>query len=207
MSDPDPVVQIIDDDAAVRNRLGSLLDTAGIRARTHESTTAFLAIADSLPPGCIVSEISMPDIDGLELVARLKAMGLGHPVIAMSGSAEVPLVVEAVRRGAIDFLEKPIDDVVFLNIIRAAIDASPDAIRRAACVHEAERALESLSGRERQVLDRLMQGKSTKLIATELRIGPRTVEEYRANLNIKMSVSSLAALVQTASLVLNTTYR
>ena len=75
MSDPDPVVQIIDDDAAVRNRLGSLLDTAGIRARTHESTTAFLAIADSLPPGCIVSEISMPDIDGLELVARLKAMG------------------------------------------------------------------------------------------------------------------------------------
>lgn len=202
MAHPESVVQIVEDDAVFRELLESLLGEAGFQTRTHDSAGAFLAVADTLPPGCIVTDIRMPQIDGLELIARLKAMGVGHPVIVISGHGEVPLVVEAMRRGAIDFLKKPLDPVTFLDRVRWAVEAGPSAILSAARIHAARRALETLSAREYQVLERLMQGKSAKQIAVDLRISSRTVEEYRANLSIKMSVSSFSELVQVATLAL-----
>lgn len=200
MSEPESVVQIIDDDDTLRDFLGLLLERAGFRVRSHKSAVAFLAVADGLPPGCIITDIRMPDIGGLELIMRLKAMGVGHPVIVLSGHGEIPLVVETMRLGAVDFLAKPVDGVMLLDRVRSAMDASPEAIQRVLRAREARRALATLSGREREVLDGLVSGKSTKVIAAELGIGSRTVEEYRANVNVKMGVSSFSELVQVAVL-------
>jgi two-component system, LuxR family, response regulator FixJ len=200
LSEPESVVQIIDDDDTLRDFLGLLLERAGFRVRSHKSAVAFLAVADGLPPGCVITDVRMPGIGGLELIKRLKAMGVGHPVIVLSGHGEIPLVVEAMRVGAVDFLEKPIDGVMLLDRVRAAMDASPEAIQRALRAREARRTLATLSGREREVLEGLVSGKSTKVIAAELGIGSRTVEEYRANVNTKMGVSSFSELVQLAVL-------
>ncbi len=121
-------------------------------------------------------------------------------MIVLSGHGEIPLVVEAMRLGAVDFLEKPVDGVMLVDRVRSAMDASPEAIQRVLRAREARRALATLSGREREVLDGLVSGKSTKVIAAELGIGSRTVEEYRANVNVKMGVSSFSELVQVAVL-------
>lgn len=190
------VVHVVDDDLAVRNSLRFLLKSAGLEAATYASGPELLSQARELRPGCIVTDVRMPEMNGIELVRRLKALEVRHPVIVMTGHADVPLAVEAMRAGVVDFIEKPFDDEAFLGSVRAAMaqyasqgveDAEAAAVRR---------RLESLSQRERQVLDGLVEGKANKVIAYDLDISPRTVEVYRANVMTKMQARSLSELVR-----------
>jgi two-component system response regulator FixJ len=192
------VVHVIDDDADVRQSLVFLLSAAGLAVQVHESAIAFLEALPHLPAGCVVTDIRMPRMDGLELQRRLRELDAALPVIVMTGHGDVPLAVEALKAGAIDFIEKPFDDEVLLSAIRSALvrrarDSESDA--RAAAVRD---RFKKLSDREREVLDRLVAGKANKVIAYELGISPRTVEVYRANVMSKMEADSLSDLVRMA---------
>ncbi|HYD27065.1 response regulator FixJ [Brevundimonas sp.] len=192
----EPIVHVVDDDPAIRDSLAFLLDTAGLVSRTYESAAALLAYADNLAAGCIVTDVRMPDMNGLEMVRRLSEMGVRHPVIVMTGHADVPLAIEAVRAGVKDFIEKPFDDEALLTSIRAALADQAGAAEREAQDVEVRDRLASLSTRERQVLDGLVAGRANKVIAYDLEISPRTVEVYRANVMTKMQARSLSELVR-----------
>lgn len=190
------VVHVIDDDVDVRQSLAFLLSTAGLAVRVHESAVAFLAALPNAQEGCIVTDVRMPDMDGLELQRRLRANKIGLPVIVMTGHGDVALAVEAMKAGAVDFIEKPFDDEVLLGAIRSALarharDAQNEG-RRA----EIQGRLGLLSEREREVLDGLVAGKPNKIIAFDLGISARTVEVYRANVMTKMQADSLSELVR-----------
>ncbi|WP_439476799.1 response regulator FixJ [Brevundimonas sp.] len=197
----EPVVHIVDDDAAIRDSLAFLLDTANLVSRTYESAAALLAHATNLEPGCIVTDVRMPDMNGLEMVRRLAEIGVRHPVIVMTGHADVPLAIEAVRAGVRDFIEKPFDDDALVVSIRAAIANQAQAAEHAGRDTELRERLASLSSRERQVLDGLVAGQANKVIAYDLEISPRTVEVYRANVMTKMQARSLSELVRMTILV------
>ena len=190
------VVHVIDDDVGVRQSLAFLLSTAGLAVRVHESAVAFLAALPSVQGGCIVTDIRMPDMDGLELQRRLRENGIGLPVIVMTGHADVALAVEAMKAGAVDFIEKPFDDNVLLDAIHSALTRhardAESKTRRA----EIQVRLDLLSTREREVLDGLVAGKPNKIIAFDLGISARTVEVYRANVMTKMRADSLSELVR-----------
>jgi two-component system response regulator FixJ len=194
---PEPVVHVIDDDAAVRDSIAFLLESAELVARTYPSAVAFLQAAD-LAPGCIVTDVRMPEMSGIELVRRLKAAGRRDPVIVITGHADVPLAIEAMKAGVADFIEKPFDDEVLLGAIRTAVrdGGAPNQIDAEGA--EAARRLATLSVREREVLDGLVAGRANKVIAFDLGISPRTVEVYRANVMTKMGVGSLSELVRMA---------
>lgn len=192
----EPVVHIVDDDLAIRDSLAFLLDTANVVSRTYESAAALLARAASLEQGCIVTDVRMPDMNGLEMVRRLAEIGVRHPVIVMTGHADVPLAIEAVRAGVKDFIEKPFDDDALLASIRAAISDQARTAEHAGRDAELRERLASLSSRERQVLDGLVAGQANKVIAYDLEISPRTVEVYRANVMTKMQARSLSELVR-----------
>ena len=192
----EPIIHVVDDDAAVRDSLGFLLDTAGLVSRTYESAAALLAHADTLARGCIVTDVRMPDMNGLEMVRRLSEMGVRHPVIVMTGHADVPLAIEAVRAGVKDFIEKPFDDEALLASIRSALADQAGAAEREGQDVEVLERLASLSARERQVLEGLVAGRANKVIAYDLQISPRTVEVYRANVMTKMQARSLSELVR-----------
>ncbi len=188
---------IIDDDDAGREALGFLLSIEGVPFDSYPSAAAFLAVARDAR-GCVVTDVRMPDMDGLQLVRRLKTLGVTLPVIVMTGHGDVPLAVEAMKAGVIDFFEKPFDDKRILAAIRGALAHSGEGEAR-----EAERArvserIATLSGREREVLQGLLSGKANKVIALELDISPRTVEIYRANVMTKMHANSLSELVRMA---------
>lgn len=192
------VVHVIDDDVDVRQSLAFLLGAAGLTVRIHESAVAFLKALPGAEGGCIVTDIRMPDMDGLELQRHLKERGITTPVIVMTGHGDVALAVEAMKTGAVDFIEKPFEDEVLLSAIRSALsrhvkDSEREA-RRAAVLDR----MKMLSEREREVLDRLVAGKPNKVIAYELGISARTVEVYRANLMTKMQADSLSDLVRMA---------
>lgn len=195
----DRLVHIIDDDEAMRDSLMFLLDTAGLRARASDSARAFLKTIPDPALGCVVTDIRMPDMTGLDLVKTLKAAGHDYPVIVITGHGDVALAVEAMKAGVIDFIEKPFDDDTLLAAISIAFDrrnatsetANPE--RRVI----AERLTE-LSPREREVLRGVIDGKPNKVIAYDLGISPRTVEVYRANLMTKMQAASLSELVRMA---------
>jgi two-component system response regulator FixJ len=196
----DAFVCIIDDDDAMRDSLVFLLDTAGIAARAYDSAAAFLGEAPADQPACIVTDVRMPGITGTELLRRLKESGSRTPVIVMTGHGDIALAVEAMKLGAVDFIEKPFADEVLLGAVRSAIER-----RTSNAEVEAERAavaarLATLSARERQVLDGLISGNPNKTIAFDLGISPRTVEVYRANLMTKMQAGSLSDLVRMALL-------
>lgn len=197
----EPVVHIVDDDAAIRDSLAFLLDTANLVSRTYDSAEALLAHAADLEPGCIVTDVRMPDMNGLEMVRRLAEIGVRHPVIVMTGHADVPLAIEAVRAGVKDFIEKPFDDDALLASIRAALAGLVQAAEQAGRDTELRERLASLSSRERQVLDGLVAGHANKVIAYDLEISPRTVEVYRANVMTKMQARSLSELVRMTMLV------
>ncbi|BCH17498.1 DNA-binding response regulator [Mesorhizobium sp. L-2-11] len=150
--------------------------------------------------GCIVTDVRMPGIDGIEFLRRLKARGSLLPVIVMTGHADVPMAVEAMKEGAIDFIEKPFDDDLLIATIRSALGRRTKTIHDGAHVREAASRVGSLTQRERQVLDLLVDGKANKVIAHELGISPRTVEIYRANVMSKMQAKSLSELVRLALL-------
>lgn len=192
------VVHVIDDDDAVRDSLSFLLKTARIPVRTYESAIDFLDNLSEVADGCIVTDIRMPEVDGIELLRRLKARNLTLPVIVITGHGDVPLAVEAMKIGAMDFLEKPFEDETLLASVRSALDrSSKDSARELERSVIVER-LSGLTARERQVLEGLVAGHANKNIAFQLGISPRTVEIYRANVMTKMEAGSLSDLVRMA---------
>ena len=191
-------VHVIDDDEAMRDSLSFLLDTASLPNRTYESALQFLDQLDQLTPGCIVTDVRMPGVDGIELQRRLKSMGAALPVIVITGHGDIALAVEAMKAGAVDFIEKPFEDEVLIAAIKTALSRRVGDRERAARIAEVRQRLGLLSGRERQVLDGLVAGKPNKIIAHDLGISARTVEIYRANVMTKMQADSLSALVRMA---------
>lgn len=194
----DHVVHVIDDDVEVRQSLAFLLSTAGFAVRVHESALAFLKVLPDVTDGCVVTDIRMPGMNGLELQQHLREHECRLPMIIMTGHGDVALAVEAMRAGAIDFIEKPFDDEVLLSAVRSALVRHAVDAERQARMAVARERLGNLSERERQVLDRLIAGKANKVIAYELGISPRTVEVYRANVMTKMQADSLSELVRIA---------
>jgi two-component system response regulator FixJ len=193
-----PIVHVIDDDEAARHSLAFLLGTAKIEVKTYESATAFLAIATNVKCGCIITDVRMPEISGIDLLRRLKELKIGVPVIVVTGHGDVPLAVEAMKIGAAEFLEKPFDDEDLLAAVRAALDRQSIDSKRQAERADIDSRLAALSNRERDVLHGLVSGLANKQIAFKLGISPRTVEIYRANLMTRMQASSLSDLVRMA---------
>jgi two-component system response regulator FixJ len=196
MATADIVVHIVDDEEAVRNSLAFLLGTSGFAIRTHASASAFLEIAGSITNGCLVTDLRMPDIDGVELLRRLKASGHMLPAIVVTGHGDVQMAVEAMKNGAIDFIEKPFADAVLLDSIARAVDEANSRRNAEAADARTHEKLASLSDREIQVLKGVVDGKPNKTIALELTLSPRTVEVYRAGLMSKMQARSLPELVR-----------
>ena len=194
------VIHLIDDDEDVRRALAFLLGTAGLAVRVYDSASAFLDKFQDTQSGCIVSDVRMPGIDGLELLRRLRDKGAAIPMIVMTGHADVPLAVEAMKRGAADFIEKPFADDVLLAAIAAALDRDGGAAKADSAASGARGRLALLSEREKQVLDGLLAGHPNKTIAYDLGLSPRTVEVHRANVMTKMGASSLSELVRMAIL-------
>ena len=192
----DTTVHVIDDDEAVRESLAFMLEAAELTVKTYESAVRFLDRFAPLDGGCIVTDIRMPEMTGLELVRHLRDRGSSLPVIVITGHGDVPLAVEAMRAGVVDFIEKPFNDESILGAVRRALDLSHDQAKLIAERKEIADRLARLSGRERQVLDGLVAGHANKVVALNLGISPRTVEVYRANLMTKMRASSLSELVR-----------
>src|SRR5437763_1007863 len=180
------LVHVIDDDEAVRDSLMFLLKTAHVDVRTYESATAFLSLLPNVSGGCIITDVRMPEISGMDLLRRLKELKVSIPVIVITGHGDVQLAVEAMKIGAVDFLEKPFDDDRLLAAVRAALGHSEKVARQGSERAKLLDRLASLSNREREVLEGLVAGKPNKMIAFDLGISPRTIEIYRANLMTKM---------------------
>jgi two-component system response regulator FixJ len=196
----DPIVHLIDDDEAIRTSLSFVLEMNGLPARTYASALEFLAVADTLEGGCIVTDVRMPEMSGLELVRKLKERAVRLPVVVITGHGDVPLAVEAMRAGVVDFIEKPFDDEVLLRSIRMALDSKAESDAHAEERQRFERMLATLSGRETDVLRGVVAGKMNKVIAFDLGISQRTVEVYRANVMSKTHAANLSELVRIALL-------
>ena len=194
-------VHVIDDDDALRESLAFLFSTARIAVATYPSAAAFLEAIPTAKLSCVITDVRMPGMSGIDLLKRLQEMKIDVPVIVITGHGDVPLAVEAMKVGAIDFLEKPFDDEVLLASVRAAIERRGGAIKRDAERAQIESKLAGLSNRERDVLVGLVAGQANKQIAFDLGISPRTVEIYRANLMSKMQAGSLSELVRMALIV------
>ncbi len=188
---------VIDDDDDARESLAFLLSTSDVPVETYASARAFLEVADQAR-GVVVTDVRMPEMDGLELVRRLSERGVALPVIVMTGHGDVPLAVEAMKAGVMDFIEKPFDDETMLAAIRKGFAALGESDAREGERAEFLRRIDSLSARERQVLSGLVAGKANKVIAYDLDISPRTVEIYRAHVMTKMQAHSLSDLVRMA---------
>ncbi|MBO1360419.1 response regulator [Acetobacter sacchari] len=193
---PNSIVHVIDDDEAVRESLAFLLVASGHAAQTHGSADEFLAILKEVERGCVITDIRMPGVDGLDLVCRLRESGKALPVIVITGHADVPLAVQAMKAGARDFIEKPFDDHTILGAVTSALQCGDESDAERARAHVIGQRISALTRREQQVLRGLVDGQSNKLIARELGISPRTIEIYRANLMTKMEARSLSELVR-----------
>jgi two-component system, LuxR family, response regulator FixJ len=191
-----PVVHVVDDDEAVRDSLSFLLSTAKIEVKTYESAIAFLA--DPPPMGCVITDVRMPAVSGIDLLKRLRELQVALPVIVITGHGDVPLAVEAMKLGAVDFFEKPFDDDALLAAVRSALSRGQEDSKRSMERNDISEKLATLSNRERQVLEGLVNGHPNKTIAYDLGISPRTVEIYRANVMTKMNAGSLSELVRMA---------
>ena len=196
----DELVHVIDDDPAVRDSLAFLLETANLSPRTYDSAVDFLEALPEVTSGCVVTDVRMPEMTGIELVRRLKGQGFRLPIVMITGHADVPLAVEAMKAGVADFIEQPFDDEVLLAAIHAALRDGEKDRQGAAEAAEICARMDILSGREREVLGGLVAGHANKVIAFDLGISPRTVEIYRANVMTKMKAASLSELVRMAML-------
>jgi two-component system response regulator FixJ len=192
------IIYVIDDDEAVRQSLEFLLKTAGVAVRSFDSAKAFLDILPQVGFGCIITDVRMPEITGIDLLRKVKEVNRDLPVIVITGHCDISLAVEAMKIGAADFLEKPFDDDHLLAAVHNALDREADQVKRKAQVSDIQDKLAALSNRERQVLEGLVAGNANKTIAFDLGISPRTVEIYRANLMTKMAANSLSDLVRMA---------
>lgn len=193
-----PVVFVVDDDEDVRDSLRALLESAHWPVEDFAAAADFLDHAGLEEGGCLITDIRMPGMDGLALQAALTARGTGLPVIVVTGHGDVPLAVQAMKAGAVDFLEKPFDDEQILTAVARAVDLHRQDQGRQAAISAARARLDTLTPRERQVLDLLVLGRPNKVIAFELDISPRTVEIHRAHLMEKMDARSLSDLVRAA---------
>jgi two-component system response regulator FixJ len=191
-------VYVIDDDEAMRDSLRFLLDSADFDVALFETALNFLDALPSLDFGCVVSDVRMPGLDGIELLKRMKASHSTFPIVIMTGHGDVPLAVEAMKLGAIDFLEKPFEDDRLIGMVEAAIRQAEPTAKSEAVTQDISARIATLSPRERQVMDGLIAGLSNKLIARDYDISPRTIEVYRANVMTKMQANSLSELVRLA---------
>ena len=191
-------VYVIDDDPAMRDSLNFLLGSAGFEVSLFESATAFLDVLPALDFGCVISDVRMPGVDGLDLLRRLRTDLKKLPVVIMTGHGDVSLAVEAMKLGAVDFLEKPFEDDRLVGMILASLRQDEDSAKIEAVTIDLVARIASLSPRERQVLDGLIAGRPNKLIARDFDISPRTIEVYRANVMTKMQASSVSELVRLA---------
>jgi two-component system, LuxR family, response regulator FixJ len=191
------VVHIVDDDAAVRRSLERLLGSAGLKTRAYDSAESFLASRSQMDEGCVLLDIRMPGMDGLDLQIRLNELHFELPVIIMTGHGEVQIAVRAMKAGAVDFVEKPFDDEYLLSAIGRALGRK----KRAAWDQEIDDLIKQVSGlspREREVLEHLIAGRSTKAIAHSLGLSVRTIEVHRARMMERLGVRSLAEAIRIA---------
>jgi two-component system, LuxR family, response regulator FixJ len=190
-----PMISVVDDDAAARSSLRLLLKSLGLAATAYDSAASFLAAYDPTQPGCLLLDIRMPGMSGLELQQLLKQRGIISPIVFITGHGDVPMAVEAMQQGAFDFLQKPFRDQDLLDRVQRAL-AQDRSIREEQEGHDAIRQrLASLTAREHDVLGLVAEGSPNKIIAHKLGISQRTVEIHRARVMEKMSAASLAALV------------
>ena len=193
----DYTVHIVDDEEAVRKSLAFLLTMSGFTVRVHDSATAFLAAAPSIRNGCLITDLRMPDLSGVELLRRLSEIGAAMPSIVITGHGDVPMAVDAMKAGALDFIEKPFEEDVLIEAIKRAA-AQLARTNGGEDVSAIRARLELLSEREREVLAAVVAGHANKTIAYDLSISPRTVEVHRANVMSKMDAKSLPELVRMA---------
>jgi two-component system response regulator FixJ len=191
-------VYVIDDDEAMRDSLDFLLVSADFNVTLFETALNFLDALAGLEFGCVVSDVRMPGLDGIELLKRMKAANSPFPIVIMTGHGDVPLAVEAMKLGAADFLEKPFEDDRLIGMIEAAIRQAEPAAKSEAVTLDIAARIATLSPRERQVMEGLIAGLSNKLIARDYDISPRTIEVYRANVMTKMQANNLSELVRLA---------
>lgn len=192
----DRTVFVVDDDAAALDSLVMLLRSDGLNPSGFSTAGDFL---ESLTPdsrGCIISDVRMPGMDGVELINKLKSMHNALPVIVITGHADITVAVQAMKAGASEFVQKPFESELILRLVRASLEANDDAVDANAKRTRVARRIESLTTRERQVLELIMEGASNKVIAATLTISPRTVEIYRANVMSKMRADSLSELIR-----------
>jgi two-component system response regulator FixJ len=195
----EPTIFIVDDDDGVRDSLQLLLQAAGFpQIGAYESSLRFLDAAEPRPGDCLLLDVRMPDMDGLELQAELNRRALRLPVIVMTGHGDVPIAVRAMKAGAADFIEKPFTDDLLIDCVRRALALSAETLRLSEEASEILRRLQTLTAREREVLEGMVAGHPNKVIAHDLGISPRTVEIHRARVMEKMDARSLSALVRMA---------
>jgi len=194
----DGTVFVVDDDADVRDSVCALLESAGLASEAYGSALAFLAAYAPGRHGCVIADVRMPDMDGMTLQAELGKRGSGLPVIVVTGHADVPLAVRAMKAGAVDFIEKPFDDEILISSVKRALAQEVSTREQASLAERAASLIATLSARERQVLELLVAGRPNKVIAYELDISPRTVEIHRAHVMEKMEAKSLSDLVRAA---------
>jgi two-component system response regulator FixJ len=192
------LVHVVDDDDSIRRSVGFMLKTSGYLVKTYISGTELLGEAKRLEPGCILLDIRMPNMDGLEVQQQLKALGVSLPVIIMTGHGDIPLSVRAMKAGAIDFIEKPFEKAALLSAIEDGFSSLTRSDSGRERSKNASVRLQVLTPRERDVLDGLAKGLPNKTIAYDLGISPRTVEIHRANLMSKLEVRSLSEALRLA---------
>ena len=195
---PSPTIFVIDDHASVRHALGEMLSVFGYTVRTYESADSFLQVLDQQSPGCIIADVKMPGTDGISFVRELARRNAAFPVVLISGHADVPMAVAAIKSGAEDFIEKPVDDVQLVAAVNRALARQFERQDH----HKAQRALDErfarLTPRQIEIFDLVVEGFTSHAISARLNISVRTVEGYRAEVMEKMQAESVAALVRQA---------
>jgi len=192
----DGAVFVVDDDPHVRDSLSMLLEASGYAPQSFESAAAFLASEAPGARGCLIADVQMPEMNGLELQNELVARRSPLTVIIVTGHGDIPIAVQAMKAGALDFLEKPFDDEVLLDSVRRALERASSAGNQSDAAREAQARMAQLTDREREVLDLIVAGKANKVIAYELSISPRTVEIHRSRVMEKMQARTLSDLVR-----------
>ncbi|TMH83747.1 MAG: response regulator transcription factor [Betaproteobacteria bacterium] len=198
MSDPAPTVYLVDDDVSVLRGLGRLLAAAGMKVAAFDSPREFLGRLDPAAPGCLILDVAMPGLNGLELQQALAARGSALPVVFLTGRGDIPMSVQAMKRGAADFLTKPVDDEMLLATIRNALEKNRASRGAREELAQVEKRLAKLTAREREVLERVVTGRLNKQIAAELGTVEKTIKVHRAHVMQKMGVRTLADLVRLA---------
>lgn len=196
MTEPDCRVFVVDDDAAVRDAIGLLLETEGLACQTFDSAEAFLEAHGPDRRGCLVLDIRMPGMDGLELQRRLREMDAPLPVVFITGHGDIPMAVEAMKQGAVDFIRKPFGEEELLERVREALYAEAGQRADAARLHRSRDLIASLTPREVEVFERVADGQANKVVALELGISERTVEIHRSQVMRKTTCRTLADLVR-----------